>query len=89
MVGEIFISCDSTDRTKAEIVSNSFEQVGWPAFWGQRILTGESWCKNIANKLEKARCVLVLWSTHTIRSEKSERANCSGITDTGESGARR
>src|SRR5258705_58615 len=42
---------------------------GWTVWWDRRIQVGRSFSEVIESELEKARCVIVLWSQHALNSE--------------------
>jgi ankyrin repeat protein len=53
-----------------------FEQQGWSVWWDRQILPGKTFDEVIEEALGKARCVVVLWSETSVRSEwvKTEAA---------------
>ena len=66
---DIFISYSRDDRAKAaEIAARLHEEDGWDVFWDREIKAGSEWNTELQRRLEKARCVLVLWSKQSRKS---------------------
>ena len=53
----------------AERLAATLEDCGWSVFWDRRIPAGRRFDEFIGEQLEAARCVIVLWSASSIRSE--------------------
>lgn len=68
-MADIFISYSHEDQTRVKMIVDVLEGHGWSVFWDQRIPAGETWRSYIGTALEDARCIIVTWSTHSIRSE--------------------
>ena len=45
------------------------EAGGWDVFWDRTIPPGETWHSWIGRSLEQARCIMVVWSQHSITSD--------------------
>jgi hypothetical protein len=75
-VSDIFISYAREDRERASQLAQAFGALGWSVWWDREILTGQSFDQTIERELDAARCVVVLWSTHSVNSEwvRSEAA---------------
>ncbi len=65
---DIFLSYARQDAARASDLAHALEHCGWSVFWDRRIATGEDWRDNIGNALGRARCVVVLWSHQSIKS---------------------
>lgn len=59
------------------------EARGWTVFWDRRIPTGSTWRSHIGDALRDARCVIVIWSRHSISSrwvlEEADDAQTRGV----------
>lgn len=75
-MADVFISYAREDRERAGSVAHLLERDGWSVWWDRRIVAGESFDQAIERELERARCVVVLWSEVSIASEwvKNEAA---------------
>ena len=73
---DIFISYASEDRDRAETLAKVLVGLGWSVWWDRKIIAGQVFDHAIETALEEAKCVVVLWSHHSIRSEwvKNEAA---------------
>jgi hypothetical protein len=82
-VSDIFISYASADRPRAEPLVRALEQQGRTVWWDRSILPGKTWSQVIEAALADARCVIVLWSRESVRSEwvlaEAEEAKRRGI----------
>jgi len=82
-MSDIFISYTNADRPGATILVGGLEQQGWSVWWDRAILPGKAWDKVIEEALDNSRCVVVLWSQHSIRSDwvrtEAEEAKGRGI----------
>lgn len=66
---DIFLSYNEKDREQARRVAAMLESVGWTVWWDRRIPAGETWRSVLEDALENMRCMVVLWSSHSIESE--------------------
>ena len=66
---DIFISYDHDDLSRAERLVAALGQRGWDVWWDRELLAGPRYRDLIAEALARARCVIVLWSARSIRSE--------------------
>ena len=66
---DIFLSYNEKDREQARRVALMLESVGWTVWWDRRIPAGETWRSVLEDALENMRCMVVLWSSHSIESE--------------------
>lgn len=82
-MSDIFISYASADRSRAEPLVRALEQQGRTVWWDRSILPGKTWSQVIEAALADARCVIVLWSRESVRSEwvlaEAEEAKRRGI----------
>jgi len=73
-MADIFISYARADRTRAERLAQALATAGW---WDREIPPGRSFDEVIEEALSNARCVIVIWSEVSVRSEwvKTEAAD--------------
>jgi len=76
-MADVFISYAREDRESAERLAKAFAARGWSVWWDREILAGRHFDEAIERELALARCVVVLWSMHSIGSEwvKNEAAD--------------
>jgi formylglycine-generating enzyme required for sulfatase activity len=68
-MSDIFISYAREDRPRAEAIAKALEEHGWSVWWDWNIPAGKTFRQVIQEQLDKARCVIVLWSATSIASE--------------------
>ena len=68
-MSDIFVSYASEDRTKAEAIVHAMESNGWSVWWDRKIPAGKRHHQVIAEALNEARCVVVLWSEISITKD--------------------
>jgi hypothetical protein len=75
-VTDIFLSYAKEDRERARDLATALEAAGWTVWWDRNIQVGQAFDQVIENALDSAKCVVVLWSKHSISSEwvKNEAA---------------
>ena len=66
---DIFLSYNEKDRDAARRMAAVLDSVGWTVWWDRRIPAGESWRSVLEKALGDMRCMVVLWSRHSIASE--------------------
>ncbi|MEQ1718152.1 MAG: toll/interleukin-1 receptor domain-containing protein [Hyphomicrobium sp.] len=66
---DIFVSYATEDRETAERLVWFLEDQSWKVFWDQNLRGGEQWPISLEQQLEKAKCVLVLWSNTSVQSD--------------------
>jgi hypothetical protein len=81
-MAEIFLSYANEDRETARAVADLLESSGWTVWWDRRIPAGRTWRSMIEEALRDMRCMIVLWSTHSVESdwvkEEAEEARALG-----------
>ena len=77
-MSDVFISYKAEDRPRVWPLVNALESEGLGVWWDARVTGGETWREMIADQLEAAGCVLVVWSKrstgpegHFVRDEAS------------------
>ena len=78
----IFLSYASEDRDAARAVAGLLESAGCTVWWDRRIPAGRTWRSMIEEALRDMRCMVVLWSSHSVGSdwvkEEAEEARAVG-----------
>jgi hypothetical protein len=78
MMADIFISYANEDRERAAQVAALLESAGWSVWWDRRIPAGRTWRTVLEEALGGSRCMMVLWSNHSVTSpwvaEEAEEA---------------
>jgi hypothetical protein len=65
---DIFLSYAREDEARIRPLAAALEAQGWSVFWDRRIPAGASWRDHIAEALQTAACVVVVWSRHSVSS---------------------
>jgi TIR domain len=68
-IHDIFLSYASQDRAKAKILAEALERKGWLVWWDRRIPPGKRFEEVISEALNGAKCVVVLWSDASLKSD--------------------
>jgi hypothetical protein len=81
-MADIFLSYANEDRETARTVAGLLESAGCTVWWDRRIPAGRTWRSMIEEALRDMRCMVVLWSTHSVDSdwvkEEAEEARALG-----------
>jgi hypothetical protein len=75
-MAELFVSYASADRDKAKLVAERLMHEGYSVWWDRTIPPGRVFDEVIQEALNAAKCVIVLWSAASVRSNwvKTEAA---------------
>ena len=69
-MSDIFISYAREDLERVKPIVEELEKNGWSVFWDRNLRAGSRWAIEITKALDESRCVLVVWSSASINSEK-------------------
>ena len=67
-MNDVFISYAREETPRAQQLARALEELGFSVWWDRQILAGASWANQIEQELDKARCVIVLWSAMSVAS---------------------
>jgi len=68
-MSEIFISYSREDRATAQDLALALEKAGHSVWWDREIKAGKPFAAVIKKQLAEAKCVIVLWSRHSVDSD--------------------
>src|SRR5438270_389297 len=68
-MSDVFISYKTEDRPRVEPLVQALEAEGLSVWWDARVSGGEAWRETIAEHLDEARCVIVVWSKRSTGAE--------------------
>ena len=66
---DIFLSYAHEDRPRIDPLIRALEAQGWNVWWDRDIRTGFQFDVEIETSIKSARCVLVVWSKHSVDSK--------------------
>lgn len=67
-MADIYLSYALEDREAARALAEILESAGWTVWWDRRIIAGQNWSSVFEEALRDARCMLVLWSAHSVKN---------------------
>lgn len=68
-MADIFLSYTEKDRDAVRRLAESLQSAGWSVWWDRRIPAGLTWRSVLDRELQRMRCMVVLWSQHSVASE--------------------
>ncbi|HRQ49525.1 MAG TPA: toll/interleukin-1 receptor domain-containing protein [Agriterribacter sp.] len=68
-MADIFISYSSEDKTRVKALAEALEHKGWSVWWDRQIPVGQRYDTVIEQELNKAKCVIVIWTQRSVHSE--------------------
>lgn len=67
-MADVFLSYKQTERESGEKVADALVADGYSVWWDHNLIGGQDYRDKIEEELEKARCVVVLWSEASRKS---------------------
>ena len=68
-MADIFLSYNEKDRDAVRRLAEALQSTGWSVWWDRRIPAGLTWRGVLERELQQMRCMVVLWSRHSVASE--------------------
>ncbi|MDQ8021812.1 MAG: toll/interleukin-1 receptor domain-containing protein [Moraxellaceae bacterium] len=82
-MSHVFLSYANEDRDAARRIVGLLESADWSVWWDRRIPAGQSWSQVLDDALAGMRCMVVLWSRHSVDSnwvyEEAEEGRKRGV----------
>ncbi len=69
VMADIFLSYNEKDRPRVRQLAQALERAGWSVWWDRRVPAGLTWRSLLEQELQNMRCMLVLWSHNSVKSE--------------------
>ena len=76
-MSDIFISYSRKDQPKARMLADALAAKGWSVWWDPKIQSGKAFDRVIETAIAEAKCVVVVWSKHSVNSDwvRAEASN--------------
>lgn len=68
-MADVFLSYDDVDRARVKPIAEALQKLGFSVWWDRYIPPGKTWARVIQEELDKAKCVIVIWSVTSVTSE--------------------
>ena len=67
-MADVFVSYSRSDKARVAPLVAALEAQGWSVWWDPAIAPGQQFDRLIADELERARAVLVVWTADSVES---------------------
>ncbi|MGB8433611.1 MAG: toll/interleukin-1 receptor domain-containing protein [Burkholderiales bacterium] len=67
-MADIFLSYAREDEARIGPLVAAVQEQGWSVFWDRHIPAGQSWRSHLGQALRDAKCVVVVWTHHSVAS---------------------
>ena len=78
-MSDIFVSYASEDEKRVRWLVEALERQNCSVWWDRRIAPGQSFDDTIQKEIAAARCVIVVWSRHSVNSEWVKNEATAGL----------
>jgi TIR domain len=68
-MADVFLSYSRLDREHAKLVATTLEAEQISVWWDSELHPGETFDAEIENQITEAKCVLVIWTTNSVKSK--------------------
>jgi len=68
-MSDVFVSYKAEDRPRVAPLVQALESNGLSVWWDTQIAPGSEWRSDIQDQLDRARCVIVVWSRRSVGAE--------------------
>jgi len=68
-MSDIFISYKREEQVTARKLADALEKEGWTVWWDPKLRAGERFNDVIEKALKESKCVVVMWSKHSVESQ--------------------
>lgn len=65
-MADVFVSYKAEDRERVEPLVEALQADGFKVWWDAHISAGSQWREDIQAQLDKAKCVIVVWSRRSV-----------------------
>ncbi len=72
-MADIFVSYASEDRDRINPFVEKLLDEGWTVWWDRELQVGPRFSRVIEEEIDKAGCVIVLWSGASVIRQKRQR----------------
>ena len=73
-MSDVFVSYKAEDRQRVRPLVEALQADGLSVWWDANIGAGDEWRESIANNLDQARCVIVVWTKRSNRARGTFRS---------------
>ncbi len=78
-MSDIFLSYKSEERARAKKFEEALGQQGYSVWWDQELPPGKEWGEFLEDNLKAAKCVIVLWSKESVKSNNVKEEAREGL----------
>jgi hypothetical protein len=68
-MSDVFISYARQEAPRAEQLARALQAAGFSVWWDHQMAAGATWANSIEQALNDARCIVVMWSANSVKSD--------------------